>query len=103
VHCKLYTKMRRQATTEASLRQVIYASAVSDQALLDCLRERDEHDPSCGPDVRLEKSRLFMYDAALQCMSLLHLPGMPRFLDSQEHYNWCAVACGLQASACAFA
>jgi len=95
--------MRRQAMTEASLRQVIYASAKSDQALLDCLRERDEHDPACGPDVRLEKSRLFTYDAALQCMSLLHLPGMPRFLDSQEHYNWCAVACGLQASACAFA
>ena len=61
-------------------------SSKSDAALLDNLRNHNEQDAAC--DVRLEKSRLFSYDAALRCLQLLHVGDMPQHLDGHEHTNW---------------
>ena len=64
-------------------------SSNSDEVLLDSLRNCGEQGPAY--DVRLEKNRLFSYDAALRCMKLLHISNMPPYLDGHEHTNWCDV------------
>lgn len=68
--------------------QVVYASAKCDTALLDSLRSCTEQGIPSSSDVRMEKSRLFSYDAALRCLQLLHVTGMPRDLDAHEHKSW---------------
>ena len=67
-------------------RQVVYVSSKSDDVLLDSLRSCSEQGAAC--DVRLEKSRLFSYDAALRCLQLLHVSDMPQNLDGHGHTNW---------------
>lgn len=68
--------------------QVVYASAKCDIALLDSLRNCTEQGTPSSSDVRMEKSRLFSYDAALRCLQLLHVTGMPQDLDVHEHTSW---------------
>ena len=61
-------------------------SSKSDSVFLDSLRTCGEQGAAC--DVRLEKSRLFSYDAAMRCLQLLHVSNMPQNLDGHEHTNW---------------
>ncbi|KAK9821426.1 hypothetical protein WJX81_003661 [Elliptochloris bilobata] len=68
--------------------QVVYISARSDSALIDSLRDCSVQGIAAVCDVRLEKSRLFSYEAALRCLQLLNVTDMPRNLDGHEHTNW---------------